>query len=219
MALKRAEQDSVAQNILKNATALFAQNGFDAASVQDIVDAAEVTKGAFYYYYDSKDELLFNIHERFISYEVKQAEDILAEGLPPDETLRRLVVGLVESICLFQPEVTVFFREMHRLSPERFAAIKAVRDRYQGFFQEVVDAGRELGEFRTDMPALLQTFATFGLCNWVYTWYRPSGPLSPTEIGQNLASLLLGGMRPAQEAPTPAAGVPSQHPHAAAQPS
>ena len=48
----------VPERLLRHAIILFAQRGFDATSVQDIVDAANVTKGAFYYYFTSKDDLL-----------------------------------------------------------------------------------------------------------------------------------------------------------------
>lgn len=189
------EQDqSVEEAILRHATQLFAEKGFDATSVQDIVDAGSLTKGALYYYYESKEELLFKIHERFITYELRQAEDILARNLPPADALKELMIGLVESIALFQPEVTVFFREMHRLSPDKFLAIKAVRDRYHQFFQRVVSDGQTSGAFRTDVAGSLQTLAVFGLCNWVYTWYRHDGTLSPREVGSQMAALLLEGM-------------------------
>ena len=49
------------ERIIAAAVTLFAERGFDATAVQQIVDRAEVTKGALYHYFDSKDELLYEI--------------------------------------------------------------------------------------------------------------------------------------------------------------
>ncbi len=180
--------------LLRQATHLFATKGYDATSVQDVVDVADVTKGAFYYHFESKDDLLYEIHQRFITYELEHAEQIVAQSLPSRDTLHALVVNLVESIALFQPEVTVFFRDMHRLSPKKFAAIKETRDRYESHFRSVIEKGQDEGVFRSDVPGKIQTLAVFGMCNWMYKWYRSGGPESPRQIGKDFAMLLLSGI-------------------------
>jgi TetR/AcrR family transcriptional regulator, cholesterol catabolism regulator len=185
---------STRELLLQQATYLFATRGYDATSVQDVVDVADATKGAFYYHFESKDDLLYQIHEKFISYELEHAEEILQRGLPPREALRSLIINLVESIVLFQPEVTVFFRDMHRLSPGKFESIKKERDRYESYFGRVIEQGQEADEFRTDVSAKIQTLALFGMCNWMYKWYRSGGRESPRQIGKDLASLLLSGI-------------------------
>jgi TetR/AcrR family transcriptional regulator, cholesterol catabolism regulator len=188
--------------LLQQATHLFATKGYDATSIQDVVDLADATKGAFYYHFDSKDDLLFEIHHKFITYELEHAEQIVNQDAPARETLRALIINLVESIVLFQPEVTIFFRDMHRLSPEKYQTIKAVRDRYEAYFRRVIEQGQAEGEFRTDVSPKIQTLALFGMCNWTYKWYRGGGPESSRQIGKDLAALLLGGMDRRAEAGT-----------------
>lgn len=51
--------------IIEKASELFAENGFDATSVQDITDACGISKGAFYLSFKSKESLLFAIFEYF----------------------------------------------------------------------------------------------------------------------------------------------------------
>ena len=53
----KAARPAVKERLLNVATRLFARHGFESTSVQDIVDAAGVTKGAMYHYYGSKDDL------------------------------------------------------------------------------------------------------------------------------------------------------------------
>jgi AcrR family transcriptional regulator len=196
--------DDVGEALLREATALFARQGFDASSVQNVVDAAGVTKGAFYYYFESKTDLLFRIHERFISYAIEHAEDIVRRGLSPEETLRQLIVELVGGIENFQEGVVVFLREMRRLEPHHLDTMRSERDRYEAYFRHVLDAGKQTGAFRTDISTKLQSLGLLGMCNWAYIWYRPSGPLRPRQIAEAFADMLLAGLRP-QPAPSRAA--------------
>ncbi|MHB1611714.1 MAG: TetR/AcrR family transcriptional regulator [Sulfobacillus sp.] len=189
-----SEIELIPERLLRHATTLFAQHGFDATSVQDIVDAANVTKGAFYYYFASKDDLLYHIHERVVSYETAHAEAILAQGMPPKETLRALIVDGIESIGLFREEVTVSLREMHRLQPDYFDKIKGIRSRYQIFFETVIRQGQETGVFRRDISARLAVLALLGMSNWMYTWYRPNESMTSHDIGETFATLLLTGL-------------------------
>ena len=53
--------------IIEKASELFAENGFNATSVQDITDACGISKGAFYLSFKSKESLLFSIFEYFTS--------------------------------------------------------------------------------------------------------------------------------------------------------
>ncbi len=60
---------------------LFAEYGYAQTSVQQIVDAAGVTKGALYHYFKSKDDLLFDIYDRLLSLQREHLDEIVARGL------------------------------------------------------------------------------------------------------------------------------------------
>ncbi len=55
------ENDSTENHILKTATKLFSEKGFDAVGVQEIVDKSGITKPTLYYYFKSKTGLLESI--------------------------------------------------------------------------------------------------------------------------------------------------------------
>jgi AcrR family transcriptional regulator len=183
------------ETILQEAVRLFAEKGFDATSVQDIVTAAHVTKGAFYYYFTSKNDLLYEIHQGFMAVANQHAEEVLAEGLSPEETLRKMIVTLITGIARFQSGVTVFFREMHRLSPEHRSAMRADRDRYENAFGAVIERGQVEGVFRADISSRLQTLGILSMCNGTYIWYRPHGSVPAREIGEAFADMLLAGIK------------------------
>jgi len=62
-----APNASVKDAVRTAAVELFARDGFANTSVQQIVDAAGVTKGAMYHYFRSKDDLLFGIYEHLLT--------------------------------------------------------------------------------------------------------------------------------------------------------
>ena len=56
----------VKEKITAQSIRLFEKKGFTETSIQDIVDSLGVTKGTFYYYFSSKEELLMDIHLGYI---------------------------------------------------------------------------------------------------------------------------------------------------------
>jgi AcrR family transcriptional regulator len=173
----------------------FSRVGFDATSVQDIVDEAGVTKGSLYHYFSSKDELLYAIHQRFIAAGLAQIEEVVALNLPPQEELPRLVTALVQSIAQYLDGVTVFFREWRRLSPAQLKSARVERDAFFNHFRDAIARGQRDGVFRDDIPLNVATLGVFGAANWTYTWYRSGGSNSPSEIGQHIANLVLDGLQ------------------------
>jgi len=180
--------------LVRVGTLLFAENGFDGTTVQEIVERAGATKGAFYHHFTAKEELLFEIHNEIITTELRDAEVIIAQNLPTAACLRQLIVNLIESIALYQPGVTVFFREMHRLPTQRWSQVLDARNRYFELYAEVIARGQADGLFRSDMNPRLVTLALFGTCNWFHTWYNPRGTWSAHELGQQIAGIYLSAL-------------------------
>jgi len=185
----------VRTQVIKAAMKLFQEKGYHAASVRQIITEAGCSKGGFYHHFSSKASLLYLAHETFIDYELECARRVIAGPGSASEKLTAIMIDLVESIALYQAEVTVFFQERHVLSSDEFALVKQKRDEYVAIVQRVVQEGVASGEFRRDIEPSLITLALFGMCNWTYQWYRPDGPLTPREIGERLARLFLDGLR------------------------
>src|ERR1700739_3914741 len=78
----------VKERLLHVATRLFARHGFESTSVQDIVDAAGVTKGAMYHYYGSKDDLLYEVYHQVLTMQTSHLDEIAAGPGNAEERLR-----------------------------------------------------------------------------------------------------------------------------------
>lgn len=184
----------VPARVLTEATRLFAMKGFQETSVQEIVDAAEVTKGAMYYYYSSKDELLFEIYHSLLRSELDAMERIMAMNLSASETIYRLMTDIMIQSAENRNELTIFLREMHRLSPEKDAEVRAERRRYHVTFRGVVERGQRDGEFRQEISAEMVTIGFFGLVHHYFMWYHPDDRFDPADMANEAARWLLGSL-------------------------
>src|SRR4051795_12782219 len=83
------DPDGTRQALLDSALKLFGTEGYHATSVQKIVDEARLTKGAFYYHFETKEDVLREIHDRFIDFQLRRLKSVLAEGGSANELVRR----------------------------------------------------------------------------------------------------------------------------------
>jgi len=182
------------ERILAAAVELFAEQGFDATSVQEVVDRAQVTKGALYHHFRAKDDLLSEIYGGLLAQQLADLDRILAAGYPPAAALRAIVVDLVETTTSRLAEAAVFAREMHKLADDRMAVLRAQRRRYHETFREVVAAAQRSGTFASTASAEMVTLVVFGVVNQLPQWYRPAGPTAPRQLGEELATFVLAGL-------------------------
>ncbi|MDX8036414.1 TetR/AcrR family transcriptional regulator [Lentzea sp. BCCO 10_0856] len=183
------------QKIIDAAVRLFAAQGYDATSVQEIVAAAEVTKGALYHYFRSKDDLLFEIYRLLITSQSADMDRIIGLGLPVADTVREILASLVVSTAERVDETAVFVRELHRLGEDRMTDFRAERRRYHETFLAVIEKGQADGSFSSAVPADTVVRIALGVVNQLPMWYRPDGPKPPLALAAEIADFVLAGLR------------------------
>ncbi|MEW2506518.1 MULTISPECIES: TetR/AcrR family transcriptional regulator [unclassified Amycolatopsis] len=190
------ESPAVPRRLLQHATKLFAKKGFDRTSVQEIVEAAGVTKGAMYHYFGSKDDLLYEIYARVLREQTSQLERVASSAAPLRERLAAAASDVVVSSIDNLDDNTIFLQSMHQLSADKRKAVRAERRKYHERFRRLIEEGQASGEFRADKPADLVVDFFFGSVHHLGTWYRRGGSLSAREVGDQFADLLLSMLRP-----------------------
>lgn len=186
---------NVADEVLRAALELFAEQGYANTSVQQIVQAAGVTKGAMYHYFTSKDDLLFAIYERMLSLQKRRLDEITAAGGDTEAVLRAVCEDVVVTSIDFLPEGTVFFRSQHMLTPERQAEVKRRRREYHDKFAELIVRGRAEGRFRDDVPVSVLIAHFFSDIHYLPHWYSHDGPENEAELAAQITELFLRSLR------------------------
>jgi AcrR family transcriptional regulator len=181
--------------LIGTAVRLFEANGYARTSVQDIVQAAGVTKGAFYHYFGGKEDLLMVLHERYINRLLEKSRVVSDDrNLRPGKKLRKLMKIILGEIAEYGAYAKVFFQEKNHLHPEHLDQIREKRDEYAFLMERVVRDGIESGDFRSDLDPVIMTLGIFGICNWAYRWYRPDGRFSIEQITNMLAEMVEQGI-------------------------
>ncbi|HTK48383.1 MAG TPA: TetR/AcrR family transcriptional regulator [Gemmatimonadaceae bacterium] len=89
--------DDRMQALLDAALDVFARDGYRTATIDHVAEAAGVTKGAVYHYFDTKEALLLRVIERSHALAFGRAEEALRDGSLPASTRIRLLVRKVFS--------------------------------------------------------------------------------------------------------------------------
>ncbi|MEQ6898184.1 TetR/AcrR family transcriptional regulator [Microbacterium sp. KR10-403] len=186
---------TVADDITRAAVELFAANGYGGTSVQQIVEAAGVTKGALYHYFGSKDDLLFGIYERLLGTQQEHLDAIVAGGGDIDDVLRAACVDVVETTVAQLDEAVVFFQSAHLLSPERHDEVTRRRRTYNDAFGALIAQGQAEGRYRTDIPLPVLIAHFFADVHYLGQWYSPTGASSADALARQLTELFLAGIR------------------------
>ncbi|SHN12278.1 TetR/AcrR family transcriptional regulator [Actinacidiphila paucisporea] len=187
---------AVPERLLAEATRLFAERGYDRTSVQEIVEAAGVTKGALYHYFGSKDDLLHEIYARVLRLQTERLDTIAARHeVAVPERLAEAAADVVVTSIQNLDDTKIFFRSMHQLSPEKQKAVRAERRRYHERFRSLVEEGQRDGHFRPGLRPDLVVDFFFGSVHHLGTWYHADGPLSAEQVATEFSDLLLHSVR------------------------
>lgn len=180
--------------IIKSAIKLFALKGYNFTTMQDVAEHAEMTKGGVYYYFRSKEEMLFSIHERFIDEGLKRLKQVEGAHTNPVDRFKALVEAHVSIMHDFKDEIQVFFESMRWLDHDKQKKVKEKRDKYEDYFVRVVQDGVANGLFK-DQDYKLKALQILGSLNWMYTWYRPDYGKSPKKIADSFNKTFLDGLK------------------------
>ena len=147
------------RQILSAALRCFARQGFHRTTMQDIFREADLSPGAVYSYFGSKDELIAAIIAAMMGF-VAETAALFSQPLP-DGRLRRPGQALAEVIERYQRFELGTVEERARIfphlvgeqqrDPQLHAAVRAGIERLRGGFEGLARAAQERGELDQDL--------------------------------------------------------------------
>jgi len=163
------------QAILRAALDEFATHGFSGASLNRIIDAAGISKGSMYYYFDGKEELyahvargeLGRLFESAGPFPVPATRDPDAYWSTLEEYYRRIMVAFAAS-----PKLAALVRGWlaASASPMLQQAQKEMEGALVPWFEQALAVGQRVRAVRKDVPARLLIAVVFGMGQAMDTW-------------------------------------------------
>jgi TetR/AcrR family transcriptional regulator, cholesterol catabolism regulator len=181
------------QQILRTAEELFAREGYKAASMRKIADAAGMIKGSIYHYIENKEDLLYHV---LLDIHSERFEEAIPQDLPGvdrvQQYIERLIRRHIERIAigpLLQIDI------IQALSPERQETVLARRRAYDDTLRNLIAQGKQDGSIRADLDETMTTLAILSSTSSIYRWYDPERGSNVDRIVKGFCDLYITGMR------------------------
>lgn len=189
------DHDQKRGQILKCAARVFAEDGFDRASMNRLARACGISKANIYHYYDGKDAILFDLLD---SYLMGLRDQILAAApadAAPEARLRATVAATLGAYQGADNEHKVQVAAMGALPEAQQARLRAYQRDMVAHLSAIV-ARLSPDVFAGD-PARLRatTMSVFGMLNWYYMWNAGAGTRAREDYARLVADLTLNGVR------------------------
>ena len=181
-----------AEAILEAAAKAFADRGFPGASMAELARACGVSKALLYHYYTNKEEILFDMTERYMTRLVTLCVDIESRQLPAREHLAALIRSFLSEYQTSQYKHMVLTHDFKFLDPARRRIITGKQRAVVGTFRRAL-AATSAGSLSAE-AALPAAMLVFGMINWTFTWLKPGGAMSYAEFAEWVIRMLEGGI-------------------------
>lgn len=195
MARTRAKDyDDKRDAMLHGAARIFARDGYDRASMNQLATELGVSKALLYHYYTSKEALLFDIIETHLQELVEAVEEADQPDAAPQARLEGLVTALLDAYRDADNEHRVQLSGLQLLPDAQQEELKALERRLVALFAEAV---RQVNPEVFDNRPLLKpvTMSLFGMLNWFYMWFREDRGISRQDYAKLATHLLVSGVK------------------------
>jgi AcrR family transcriptional regulator len=182
------------EQIIKVSSRLFKEKGYMGTSMRDIAGELDIEAASLYSHIKSKDEILDEICFTKADELIKSMEEINDIYFNAEEKLRMAVKAHVKILCNDLDDSSVFLHEWRHLDKPRKEEFKMLRNRYEGGFRKILQDGEDENIFET-VDKKFASLTILSTLNWITEWYKPEGPMSPEEVGENLCNFILTGLK------------------------
>jgi len=182
------------------AARLFAKKGFEKTTTRDISKSVGISNGALYYYFSSKEDLLYQILDETLSEGLKLIKEI-------EQSDKSLKGKLVEITSLYTRYLSSNINKMKLLANEQKSlkpTHKKILDQkqrdYLKVFIKILEDLRREGKMQ-EIDTTVAAFAFFGMAHWTYRWYDPKGKIKQDQLAELYSRIFTRGIysdRPSQ---------------------
>jgi AcrR family transcriptional regulator len=178
--------------LLSHAARVFADKGYAGTSMRDLARASGMSLAGMYYYVKGKEDLLFQIQKTVFELVTKGAREIVARESTDQARLAAFIRHHVTFFATHMAEMKVLAHEAESLSGEMLEELRRIKRAYVQLMLDLLAAIDNQGPGdRTRRTVAAYTL--FGMMNWIYTWYKPNGPVTVTELADAITRLFLTG--------------------------
>lgn len=174
---------------------LFHEKGFGETTINDIIDKTGISKGTFYYYFRSKDNLLDTLSERF-DHEYRRLSKEEPEGLSAFEKLMWINYEVHEFIQQNIDYKLLAYLYSVQITKESGSSLLDRNRYYFGYIEKIIEEGRKSGELTEDMSVReMVRFFTMGERALITEWCMNNGSYDLGIHSRELFPIMMKGLK------------------------
>jgi TetR/AcrR family transcriptional regulator, cholesterol catabolism regulator len=178
--------------ILLHATEVFYEKGYEGASMRDLARSSGMSLSGLYYYFESKEKLLYLIQKHTFSTIVGRLRERLDDVSHPEERIRVFILNHLEYFLANKKAMKVLSHEAEVLKNSFGAEIATIKREYYRICVELLDDFK-LAK-RLEFSSRTAVLSLFGMMNWIYTWYNPRVDADAGELSRGMGDIFLQGI-------------------------
>jgi len=178
--------------ILDHATAVFCDKGYAAASMRDLSRATGMSLAGLYYYFESKDKLLYLIQKQAFETILAGLRKRLEGASDAEQRVRVLIQNHLEYFLANQKAMKVLSHEDEALKNSYGAEIRAIKREYYRICLGLVED--LMRTRRVEFSGRIAVLGLFGMMNWIYTWHNPRVDADAGVLARQMADIFLKGL-------------------------
>jgi AcrR family transcriptional regulator len=178
--------------ILVHATEVFCKKGYEGASMRDLSRASGMSLAGLYYYFESKERLLFLIQKHTFTTIVQRLKARLEGVIDPEDRIRIFILNHLEYFLANQAAMKVLSHEAEVLTSGFASELRAIKREYYRICVGLLDELKCDGGLESSTR--IAVLSLFGMMNWIYTWHNPRVDADAASIAGEMGDVFLRGV-------------------------
>lgn len=191
-AIPPTRYDKRMSEILAHATEVFCEKGYEGASMRDLSRATGMSLAGLYYYFESKERLLFLIQKHTFATIVARLKSRLQDVHDTEERIRIFILNHLEYFLANQAAMKVLSHEAEVLRNGFAAEVAAIKREYYRICVGLLDDLKQERDLTSSTR--LAVLSLFGMMNWIYTWHNPRVDADATSMAREMGDIFLRGV-------------------------
>lgn len=183
------------EQVIRSAAELFKEKGYAASSMRDLAQKLGIEAASLYSHIRSKEEILQTLCFDMAGEFRESLEKVESQNVSASQKLSLGIIGHVNVMARDLTASAVFMNEHRHLSNPHLRDFLLLRINYINRFKAIIEEGVANGEFKKNIDTKLAVMTLFSSLNWMPMWYSPEGSIEPKELGQQLADMLVNGLK------------------------
>lgn len=183
------------EQVIRSAAELFKEKGYAASSMRDLAQKLGIEAASLYSHIKSKEEILQTLCFDMAAEFRTSLNQVEKQNVNASQKLSLGIIGHVNVMAKDLTASAVFMNEHRHLSQPYLRDFLLLRINYINRFKAIIEEGVKTGEFKKNIDTKLAVMTLFSSLNWMPLWYSPKGSIEPTALGQQLADMLVNGLK------------------------